>query len=119
MIFGHRGDTLFYYITKRRDGEVFLTHRLLPMPSTAMLILPTVMLPAGMSMLVSVVVTVYIGVESQISGQICLDGIIRHAGYASVQLDPCFRQGHLRSAADSAADKGIYSCLGRKPDRAP
>lgn len=74
------------------------------MPGTAVFVLAAVMLTAGMAVLMAVMVTVYIGIEVQIACQVRFDGIVRHSGYASVQLNSGFCQSRLRSAADSAAD---------------
>ena len=74
------------------------------MSGTAMLVLSAMMLATGMTVLVTMMITLYIGIEVQISGQVCLNSIVRHTGYTAVQLDSCLCQCHLCTTADSAAD---------------
>ena len=38
------------------------------MPGTAMLVLPAMMLPAGMTVLVAMMIALYIGIEVQVAG---------------------------------------------------
>lgn len=66
------------------------------------------LLSAAVSLSVmTVVVTVYIGIIIQFSGQECIHGPIRFAGYAAVETDAAGGQSVLRAAADTAADQHI------------
>lgn len=81
-------------------------------PAARMFVLVAGMLPAGMHMLM--VRAAYIRVIAQCAVQIGARGIVRLPGYATEQLNPSFRQGHLRAAADSAANQNIDFCLRQK-----
>ena len=54
----------------------------------------------------AVMATVYMGIIIQFSGQECIHGPIRYAGYAAVKSDAAGSQRILR-AADTAADQHI------------
>ena len=55
----------------------------------------------------AVMVTVYMGIIIQFSGQKCIHGLIRFTGYAAVKSDAAGSQRILRAAADTAADQHI------------
>ena len=55
----------------------------------------------------AVMVTVYMGIIIQFSGQKCIHSLIRFTGYAAVETDAAGSQRILRAAADAAADQHI------------
>ena len=55
----------------------------------------------------AVMVTVYMGIIIQFSGQKCFLSLIRFTGYAAVESDAAGGQSVMRAAADTAADQHI------------
>lgn len=86
------------------------------MSGAAVFIFSAVMAAAGMVVVMTMMIALYIGIKGQIAGQISLDGIIRRSGHSAEKLNSGFCQSSLGSSADSSADKDLYA-LRRKEAR--
>ena len=66
------------------------------------------------AVLVVMVVTVNIGIVAQISAEQCAHRRISVPADTAVELDACFGQCRLRTAADATANQSVYTVLHQK-----
>lgn len=86
------------------------------MSGAAVFIFSAVMAAAGMVVVMTMMIALYIGIKGQISIQISLDGIICRSGHSAEKLNSGFCQSSLGSSADSSADEYLHT-LRRKEAR--
>lgn len=79
------------------------------MSGAAVFIFSAVMAAAGMVVVMTMMIALYIGIKGQIAGQISLDGIIRRSGHSAEKLNSGFCQSSLGPSADSAADEHLHT----------
>ena len=76
--------------------------------------LAAAVVPAGvpsLAVLVVMVIAVDIGIVAQISAEQCAHRCVSVAADTAVELDACFGQCRLRTAADASADQSVYTVL--------
>ena len=69
---------------------------------------------AALAVLVVVVAATYVGVIAEVPREQRVDRFIRFAADAAVELNARFRQRHLSTAADAAADQRVHTVPGQE-----